>query len=89
VREELFRILEASKLWDRKVRVLQVTEAHERTLELRALMSAANAGEAFDLRCEVREKLVTFIREKFPYSLPRLRATVEGVAAPPELRSAS
>jgi len=83
VRQELTRILEASPNWDGKVNVLQVTEATERTLELRALASASDAGKSWNLRCEVREKLVAFIQENYPTSLPRLRATLE--AAPPTL----
>jgi len=77
VREELTRILEASPNWDRKVNVLQVTEAKERTLELRALASSSDAGKSWDLRCEVREKLVAFVQAKYPDSLPRLRTTLE------------
>lgn len=76
LREELTRILEASPLWDRKVNVLQVTEAKEGGLELRALASSSNASKSWDLRCEVREKLVTFIQRNYPESLPRLRATI-------------
>jgi len=77
LRQALTRILEASPNWDRKVNVLQVTEATERTLELRALASASDASKSWDLRCEVREKLVAFIQEHYPRSLPRLRATLE------------
>lgn len=77
VRQELTRLLEASALWDRKVNVLQVTDAKEQTLELRALMSASDAGKAFDLRCDVREKLVAFIQKNYPESLPRVRATLD------------
>ncbi len=75
VREELHRILKNSKLWDGKVCVLQVTNTTERTVELRALMSAADASTAWSLRCEVREKLIDFIREKYPQALPKLRIT--------------
>jgi small-conductance mechanosensitive channel len=77
LRQELTRILESSPLWDRKVNVLQVTDAKERTVELRALASASNASDAWDLRCEVREKLVAFIQKNYPASLPRVRALVE------------
>ena len=77
MRTELTRILEASPLWDRKVNVLQVTDAKERTVEVRVLASASDAGKAFDLRCEVREKLVTFLQKSHPTSLPRLRAVFE------------
>ncbi len=76
VRDELGRILTASPLWDGKVNVLQVTEARERTIELRALASASDASRAWDLRCEVREKLVAFIREHYPETLPRVRVAM-------------
>jgi small-conductance mechanosensitive channel len=78
-RAELTRILEASSFWDRRVNALQVTDAKEHTVELRALASAADASLAWDLRCEIREQLLAFIQERFPDSLPRLRASVEGL----------
>jgi len=80
VREELTRILDASPNWDRKVNVLQVTDAKERTLELRALASSSDASKSWDLRCEVREKLVAFVQKNYPDSLPRLRTTFERAA---------
>ena len=77
MREELDRILEQSKLWDHKVKVLQVTDTTDRTLELRALVSAGNASAAWDLRCEVREAMVDFLQRNYPECLPRTRAAVE------------
>lgn len=74
IRKELQRILNHSELWDRKVCVLQVTNTSERTVELRALVSAADASNAWTLRCHVREKLIEFIKKKYPQALPRLRA---------------
>ena len=82
VRQELTRILQASPHWDRKVNVLQVTDVKDRTLELRALASASDAGKAWDLRCEVREKLVAFVQKNYPGSLPRVRATLERTPDP-------
>jgi small-conductance mechanosensitive channel len=61
LREELTRALKASSRWDGKVNVLQVTDVKERTLEIRALASAADASLAWDLRCEVRERLIAFV----------------------------
>ncbi len=78
VREELHRILQSSELWDGKVWNLQVTDAREHTLELRALMSAADSGKAWDLRCYVREKLIAYLQARYPESLPRVRAEVRG-----------
>jgi len=80
LRAELTRILEASPLWDKKVSVLQITDTKERTIEVRALMSAHDAGTAFALRCEVREKLIAFLQRRHPQSLPRVRASL----APPD-----
>jgi small-conductance mechanosensitive channel len=77
VRAELTRILDGSPQWDRKVNVLQVTNTSERTVELRALVSAADAGTAWDLRCLVREKLVEFVRTNYPQALPKVRAEME------------
>jgi small-conductance mechanosensitive channel len=74
LREELHRILEDSPGWDGQVWGLQVTNATEQTLELRALMSAEDAGSAWDLRCHVREKLLSFVQQNYPQSLPRVRA---------------
>lgn len=76
VRAELKRVLEASPLWDGKAWALQVTDLTERTVQLRALMSAANSGEAFELRCEVREKLTAFLQRHYPDALPTVRAAV-------------
>ncbi len=80
VRQELHRCLEGTNLWDRRVWNLQVTNTSERALELRALMSAADASLAWDLRCLVREHLVGFLQAKYPSSLPKVRADVSGTA---------
>jgi small-conductance mechanosensitive channel len=74
VRSELHRILESTKLWDGRVWGLQVTNATDRTMELRALMSAPDSSTAFDLRCYVREKLIFFLQQQFPQCLPKTRA---------------
>ena len=76
IREELRRILQNSKKWDGAVWGLQVTNATDRVVELRALMSAPDSSSAWDLRCEVREKLIGFIQQQYPDSLPKVRAAV-------------
>jgi small-conductance mechanosensitive channel len=73
LREKLTSVLNASKLWDKRLNVMQVTDVHEHTVQVRALISAADAGKAFDLRCEVREALLKFLQQKHPESLPRFR----------------
>ena len=77
VRQELQRLLDASELWDREVCRLHVTETTKQTVELRALMSAANSGDAFELRAEIREKLIAFLQREYPEALPRIRAEVQ------------
>ncbi len=76
VRKELRRILEATELWDGKTWGLQVTDATDRVLQLRALMSAPDSGRAWDLRCHVRERLVSYLQEHHPGSLPKFRGDV-------------
>jgi small-conductance mechanosensitive channel len=86
VRTELHRILQASGMWDGKVWALQVTNASDRTMELRALMSAPGSSTAWDLRCHVREKLIAFLQQHYPESLPRTRGEITGLPAPEEPR---
>lgn len=73
IRTELQRILKESQFWDGKVCGLQVTNTTDRTVELRALMSAADASTAWNLRCLVREKLIDFVQKNYPDALPKLR----------------
>jgi small-conductance mechanosensitive channel len=76
LRNEFTRILEESRLWDGQVNVMQVTNATEKSMEVRALMSAADSPAAWDLRVLVREKLILFLQENFPDSLPRTRIEI-------------
>lgn len=82
VREELTRILNESLHWDKKVNVLQVVNATERTVEIRALMSAADSSSGWNLRCEVREKLLTFLQKNYPEALPKARLEIVKGDAP-------
>jgi small-conductance mechanosensitive channel len=83
LRTELQRILEASPHWDGSLWRVHVTDAGERTIEVRALVSAANSDAAWELRCEVREKLVAYLQEHHPDTLPRTRAElVQSAKAP-------
>ncbi|HVA64806.1 MAG TPA: hypothetical protein VNF74_13860, partial [Terriglobales bacterium] len=76
IRQELDRILRASPLWDGQTSALQVTNAKEQTLELRALAGARDAGAAWDLRCALREQLVAFLQANYPQCLPKTRAEI-------------
>src|SRR5690606_14529931 len=74
LRAELQRICEGSKHWDRRFCLLQVTEAGEQAMQLRCLVTTASAPAGWDLRCEVREKLLDFLQREYPQYLPRQRA---------------
>jgi small-conductance mechanosensitive channel len=77
VRAKLEEIARASRFWDGKVVNLQVTDFRQDTMELRMLVSAGTAGRAFDLRCEVREKIIAWLQAEHPRALPRRRADIE------------
>jgi small-conductance mechanosensitive channel len=73
IREKAIDLIKANHHWDGKVAGLQVTNSTENTVELRVLMSAATSPRAWNLRCDVREALVTFLQQEFPEILPRTR----------------
>jgi small-conductance mechanosensitive channel len=77
LRKELKRLVENNPKWDRKVCGLQVTDTKQSTVEVRALVSSIDPGKAFDLRCDVREGLIEFLRHRHPESLPRVRNVTE------------
>ena len=91
VRAELERICRDSPLWDGRVCVTQVTDASERTIQVRLLVSARSSGDAFDLRCLVRERMIDFLAREHPQALPRLRAEIAqaGEGVPTRSRASS
>jgi small-conductance mechanosensitive channel len=81
LRAELRRICEGAPQWDGRVCGIVVTDATERAMQLRALVSAADSGRAWELRCLVRERLIDFVRREYPGYLPRLRAELADTAS--------
>jgi small-conductance mechanosensitive channel len=79
VRAELRRIVESTNLWKGEVCVLQVSDATEHTVQLRALVDAHDSNAAWGLRCFVREKLIQFLQQKYPSALPKVRAEFHAV----------
>jgi hypothetical protein len=77
LREELKRLANESPDFDGRVCILQVTDATDRAVQLRCLVSSIDSGHNFDLRCHVREGLITYVQSHYPDALPRLRAEVE------------
>jgi small-conductance mechanosensitive channel len=83
LRAELNRLLADTDLWDQRVGVLQVTDAVNGWVRLRALASAVDAPTLFDLRCYLREGLVAYLQGSAPQGLPRTRIeTTQGAALP-------
>ena len=74
LREEFGRLLRASEQWDGKTETVQVTEAGERGMQIRFLLGAPDSSKTWELRCSVREGLVTFLQQHYPEHLPRTRA---------------
>ena len=74
IRDELDRLLQHHPLWDGKVKAVQVTDTSEHTMQLRILVSASDSSKTFDLRCDIREKIILFLQQHYPHCLPRTRA---------------
>jgi len=75
---ELERLCKEAPEWDGRVCVLQVTEANERAMQLRALVSSVDSSRNWDLRCRVRAGLIAFIQDRHYECLPHTRVEVEG-----------
>ncbi len=73
LRNELTRILKSTPKWKGEVNVLQVVDASDHAVQIRALMDSPDSGQAWDLKCLVREELIRFLQRKYPDSLPRYR----------------
>jgi small-conductance mechanosensitive channel len=74
IRAEARRVVESMPEWDQRVFAVQVTDTTDRTMQVRILVSAANAGKAFDLRCKVRERMLAFVAQEYPECLPQVRS---------------
>jgi small-conductance mechanosensitive channel len=83
LRAEARRIIEQSPLWDRRDWVLQVIDSTPWSMVVRALASADDAPSAWDLRCEIRERLIAFLRDEHPEALPCAPAVADGPRSDP------
>jgi small-conductance mechanosensitive channel len=80
LRAHLPHVLEGTPLWDGQTQQIEVTDATDRAVQIRALVSARDSGTLWSLRCYVREALVAYLRDTQPDALPRLRVAEKGVA---------
>jgi small-conductance mechanosensitive channel len=86
LRDQAKQVVAAAPEWDQRVFVVQVTDTTEMAMEARILVSAADAGKLFDLRCRVREEMITWLAREHPASLPRARQineSAQGTATAP------
>lgn len=74
LRVELARLCEQAPEWDRRVCGLQVTDASDVAVQIRALVSAVDSGKTFDLRCRIREGLLAYINSEHAIGLPTRRS---------------
>jgi small-conductance mechanosensitive channel len=85
LRAELLRLCEAAPEWDGRVQLLQVTDATEQSMQLRALVTSTDSGQNWDLRCRIREGLLVFMQQHYAEFLPRsrtdLNARIDGSPA--------
>lgn len=88
LRAELERICKASPHWDGDIVNLQVTDITDRVAQVRCLASARNAPTAFDLRCEIREQMLAFMRDQCPEALPQDRLNLNPLPEGEGLRPA-
>jgi hypothetical protein len=74
LRKEFSRLLDTMPQWDGNLATVQVTDSDDQAVQVRFLMSAPDSTRSWDLRCAIREGLVTYIQQNYPSQLPRVRA---------------
>ena len=73
-RKALKNIIESHPLWDKRFWNLQVSDADDKTMQLRVLATSADSSKSWDLRCAIREQFIAYIQKNYPQCLPRVRA---------------
>jgi small-conductance mechanosensitive channel len=81
LRSKLDELVRSNERWDGRFYNLQVTDTRPEAIEVRALMTAKDASTAFDLRCDIREGMLKFIRQEMPETFVRHRAELQTLAA--------
>lgn len=76
-RQALKGIIENNPLWDKRFWNLQVSDASEKTMQLRVLATSADSSKSWDLRCKIREDFIAFLSARYPQCLPRARAELD------------
>ncbi len=71
IRAKAEEIVKASPLWDGQTLAVQVTDLTHDSMQVRII---ASSMKSFDLRCEIREKLIDWLQREHPEALPRARS---------------
>ncbi|MER6147026.1 mechanosensitive ion channel family protein [Streptomyces hirsutus] len=72
MRDRLRDILRECPAWDGRAYNLTVVETTPSTIQVRALVTAKDAGDIWTVRVEVREQMIRWLAEQHPYALPRI-----------------
>lgn len=78
IRAEFERFVDAHPLWDHRTADLLMTDAYPESIALRLSVSAATIGDLFQLRCDLREHMLAWLREHQPDALIRHRLELPG-----------
>ncbi|UIP07075.1 mechanosensitive ion channel family protein [Erythrobacter sp. SDW2] len=78
IRAEFERFVDAHPLWDRRTADLLMTDAYPESIALRLSVSSATIGDLFQLRCDLREHMLAWLREHQPDALIRHRLELPG-----------
>ena len=79
LREEAGKLITASKFWDGRSWSCQVVDISETgEVMVRVVASASDTGNQWNIACEIREHLITWLVENYPQSLPRKRTEFVG-----------
>ncbi len=81
LRDEFFRYVEGHPAWDRRTKSLVIADAKETSIQIRALVSAADPDKLWTLRCDIREALISYVQEKHPGHLVKSRVAVQQLPA--------
>lgn len=78
IRTEFERQIRGHRDWDERAQAVQVTNTVADAIEVRLLMSARDASDLFNLRCDIRESMLAWLRENQPGAIVRRRVISEG-----------
>jgi Mechanosensitive ion channel len=77
VRAQFEVIVKDSVWWDGKMCTLHVTNLTDRVMEMRCAVSASDSSRTFELCCEVRERMVAWVKENYPAAFPTMRFSAQ------------